>query len=91
MISYFKVIISQIMKYGSERPVVVSVQLRELKRASFDKKLFTVKDQLTNVISIGDVVRVLDGSLKVRPFLFFWMIVVVSESSCARATYLIHQ
>nr|XP_010312594.1 protein RNA-directed DNA methylation 3 [Solanum lycopersicum]XP_010312595.1 protein RNA-directed DNA methylation 3 [Solanum lycopersicum] len=54
----------KIMKYGSERPVVVSVQLRELKRASFDKKLFTVKDQLTNVISIGDVVRVLDGSLK---------------------------
>lgn len=53
------------MKYGSERPVVVSVQPRELKRASFDKKLFTVKDQLNNVISIGDVVSVLDGSLKV--------------------------
>ncbi|CAN4126596.1 unnamed protein product [Withania somnifera] len=56
----------KIMKYGSERPVVVSVQPRELKRASFDKKLFTVKDQLSNVISIGDVVTVLDGSLKNR-------------------------
>lgn len=56
----------KIMKYGSERPVVVSVQPRELKRASFDKKLFTVKDQLNNVISISDVVSVLDGSLKDR-------------------------
>ncbi|KAK4356445.1 hypothetical protein RND71_025416 [Anisodus tanguticus] len=56
----------KIMKYGSERPVVVSTQLRELKRASFDKKLFTVKDQLANAISISDVVRVLDGSLKDR-------------------------
>ncbi|KAK4367078.1 hypothetical protein RND71_014958 [Anisodus tanguticus] len=56
----------KIMKYGSERPVVVSIQLRELKRASFDKKLFTVKDQLANAISISDVVRVLDGSLKDR-------------------------
>lgn len=61
----FKAIIFQIMKDGSERPVVVSIQLRELKRASFDRKLFTVKDQLTNTISVGDMVRVLDGPLKV--------------------------
>ncbi|CAN4115035.1 unnamed protein product [Withania somnifera] len=56
----------KVMKYGSERPVVVSIRPTELKRASFDKKLFTVKDQLTNVMSIGDLVRVLDGSLKDR-------------------------
>nr|XP_009761364.1 PREDICTED: uncharacterized transmembrane protein DDB_G0289901-like isoform X3 [Nicotiana sylvestris] len=56
----------KIMKDGSERPVVVSIQLRELKRASFDRKLFTVKDQLTNTISVGDMVRVLDGPLKDR-------------------------
>lgn len=69
----FKVIISQVMKYGSERPVVVSSQPRDLKRASFDKKLFTVKDQLSNAISVGDVVRVLDGSLKVcLLFIFFF-------------------
>ncbi|XP_019229819.1 PREDICTED: uncharacterized protein LOC109210802 isoform X2 [Nicotiana attenuata] len=56
--------IFKIMKDGSERAVVASIQLRELKRASFDRKLFTVKDQLTNTISVGDMVRVLDGPLK---------------------------
>ncbi|OIT25748.1 PREDICTED: protein RNA-directed DNA methylation 3-like [Nicotiana attenuata] len=51
----------KIMKDGLERPVVVSVQLHVLKRASFDRKLFNVKDQLTNTISVGDMVRGLDG------------------------------
>ncbi|XP_031090783.1 protein RNA-directed DNA methylation 3 isoform X2 [Ipomoea triloba] len=56
----------KIMKEGSEGPVLVTVQLRELRAACFDRKLFTVKDQHKNTISINDIVRVLDGPSKDR-------------------------
>ncbi|CAA2971924.1 Putative transcription elongation factor SPT5 homolog 1 [Olea europaea subsp. europaea] len=55
---------AKVIKEGSEGPSVVTVKQRELKSASFDKKLFTVLDQHAKTISINDVVRVLDGPLK---------------------------
>ncbi|CAI9773016.1 unnamed protein product [Fraxinus pennsylvanica] len=54
----------KVIKEGSEGPSVVTVKQRELKSASFDKKLFTVLDQHAKTISINDIVRVLDGPLK---------------------------
>lgn len=60
------------MKEGSEGPVLVTVQLRELRAACFDRKLFTVKDQHKNTISINDIVRVLDGPSKV---IFIFLII----------------
>ncbi|CAK9159695.1 unnamed protein product [Ilex paraguariensis] len=56
----------KIMKEGSEGPVVVTVEPRELKNASFDKKLFTALDQHMKTISVNDTVRVLEGPLMGR-------------------------
>ncbi|KAL6980301.1 hypothetical protein U1Q18_021943 [Sarracenia purpurea var. burkii] len=57
---YFK-----ILKEGSEGPIVVSVEGRQLKNASFDKK-FTALDHHMKPISINDIVRVLEGPLQDR-------------------------
>lgn len=54
------------MKEGSEGPITVNVQERELKIAEFDKKLFTALDQQLKNISVNDTVRILDGPLKVH-------------------------
>lgn len=54
----------KVMKEGSEGPITVNVQARELKIAEFDKKLFTALDQQLKNISVNDTVRVLDGPLK---------------------------
>ncbi|VFQ83649.1 unnamed protein product [Cuscuta campestris] len=56
----------KIMKEGSEGSILVTLQLRELRAACFDRKLFTVKDQHKNTITINNVVRVLDGPSKDR-------------------------
>ncbi|CAH9055381.1 unnamed protein product, partial [Cuscuta epithymum] len=56
----------KIIKEGSEGPALVTLQLRELRAACFDRKLFTVKDRNQNTISINNVVRVLDGPSKDR-------------------------
>ncbi|KAL3520770.1 hypothetical protein ACH5RR_018919 [Cinchona calisaya] len=56
----------KIIKEGSEGPVVVNVPQRELKNASFDKKLFTALDQQKKMISINDTVRVVHGPLEGR-------------------------
>lgn len=55
----------QVIKEGSEGPVVVNVKQSELKIASFDRKLFNVLDQHSNTLRANDEVRVLDGPLKV--------------------------
>lgn len=55
----------QVIKEGSEGPLVVNVKQSELKIASFDRKLFTVLDQHSNTLTVNDEVRVLDGPLKV--------------------------
>ncbi|CAA2996799.1 Hypothetical predicted protein [Olea europaea subsp. europaea] len=54
----------KLIKEGSEGPSVVNIKQRELKSASFDKKLFTVLDQHAKTISINDIVS--DGPLKDR-------------------------
>lgn len=59
----------QVIKEGSEGPVVVTVKQSELKIASFDRKLFTVLDQHSNTLTVNDEVRVLDGPLKVYQYL----------------------
>ncbi|KAL2548895.1 protein RNA-directed DNA methylation 3 [Forsythia ovata] len=56
----------KVIREGSEGPSVVTIKQRDLKSASFDKKLFTVLDQHAKTISINDIVRVLDGPLKDR-------------------------
>lgn len=54
----------QVLKDGSEGPVVVNVKLRELKKASFDKK-FTTWDRHRKTISINDTLKILEGPLEV--------------------------
>lgn len=54
----------QILKEGSERPLIVTFKPCELKKACFNKKL-TALDQHVKVVSINDRVRVLEGPLKV--------------------------
>ncbi|XP_057979247.1 protein RNA-directed DNA methylation 3 isoform X2 [Malania oleifera] len=55
----------KILKEGSEGPVTVTVDLRELKNVPFDKK-FTALDQHMKIISINDTVKVLEGPSKGR-------------------------
>ncbi|XP_073016419.1 uncharacterized protein [Primulina eburnea] len=54
----------KVIKEGSEGPSVITIKQSDLKRASFDKKLFTVVDHHSNTVSINDCVRVLEGPLK---------------------------
>ena len=54
----------QILKDGLEAPVVVTLEVRELKNGLSDMK-FTALDHHKKTISINDTVRVLEGSLKV--------------------------
>lgn len=67
---------AQVMKEGSEGPITVNVQARELKIAEFDKKLFTALDQQLKNISVNDIVRILDGPLKVHMKLYRHALVV---------------
>lgn len=57
-------VLFQILKEGSEGPVVVSIELRQLKSASFDKK-FHALDHRMKTISVNDTVRILQGPLQV--------------------------
>ncbi|GAA0155698.1 hypothetical protein LIER_13370 [Lithospermum erythrorhizon] len=54
----------KIMKEGTERPLVLTLPARDLKSASFDKKLFTAQDRHMKKISISDRVKVMDGPFK---------------------------
>ncbi|KAJ0704912.1 putative ribosomal protein L2, domain 2 [Helianthus annuus] len=53
----------KVLEEGSDRPMVVAVEARSLKKADFDKK-FTVFDQHKKIISINDTVRILEGPLE---------------------------
>lgn len=53
----------QVLKGVPDRPEVVTVRLREIK-SKIDKK-FSVPDKWKNMISVKDVVRVVDGSCSV--------------------------
>ncbi|XAR72143.1 hypothetical protein NMG60_11018679 [Bertholletia excelsa] len=55
----------RILKEGSEGPVVVTIEVNQLKVASFDKK-FTALDHCKKSISMNDTVRVLEGPLQGR-------------------------
>ena len=54
----------QILKEASEGPVIVTVELRELKSGPLDTK-FTALDQHSKTISINDTVKVLEGQHEV--------------------------
>lgn len=49
---------------------MVTVKQSELRSASFDKKLFSVLDKHSNILSVNDNVRVLDGLLKVSSIFY---------------------
>ncbi|KAK1409632.1 hypothetical protein QVD17_36161 [Tagetes erecta] len=53
----------KVLEEGSDRPMVVAVESRLLKKADFDKK-FTAFDQHKKIISINDTVRILEGPLE---------------------------
>ncbi|KAL8247566.1 hypothetical protein R6Q59_008782 [Mikania micrantha] len=53
----------KVLEEGSDRPMVVAVEARLLKKADFDKK-FTAFDQHKKIISINDTVRILEGPLE---------------------------
>ncbi|XP_059666033.1 protein RNA-directed DNA methylation 3 [Cornus florida] len=55
----------KILKEGSEGPLVVTVEQRELKNMSFDKKLAAL-DQRKKTVFINDTVKVLEGPLEGR-------------------------
>ena len=55
----------QILKEGSEGPLVMTVEVHQLKNGCFDKK-FTALDHRMKIISVNDMVRVLEGPLQVR-------------------------
>lgn len=62
----------QVLKGMPDRPVVALVRLREIKY-KIDKKV-SAHDKLKNIISVKDVVKVLDGPWKVRSLSFvFYM------------------
>lgn len=52
------------MEEGSDRPMVVAVEARLLKKLDFDKS-FTAFDQHKKIIKINDTVRILEGPLEV--------------------------
>ncbi|KAK9061290.1 hypothetical protein SSX86_018470 [Deinandra increscens subsp. villosa] len=53
----------KVLEEGSDRPMVVAVEARLLKKADFVKK-FTTFDQHKKIISINDTVRILEGPLE---------------------------
>ncbi|KAI3793475.1 hypothetical protein L1987_36094 [Smallanthus sonchifolius] len=53
----------KVLEEGSDRPMVVAVEARSLKKADFDKK-FTAFDKHKKIISINDTVRILEGPLE---------------------------
>lgn len=55
----------QILKEGSEGPVVVTLKQKHLTKGSFAKK-FTTLDRCSKTISVNDTVRVSEGPLEVR-------------------------
>ncbi|KAJ9562633.1 LOW QUALITY PROTEIN: hypothetical protein OSB04_007793 [Centaurea solstitialis] len=54
---------SLLQEEGSKQPVVVTVEARLLKKATFDKK-FNALDQHKKIISMNDIVRALEGPLE---------------------------
>lgn len=58
----------KVLEEGSDRPMVVAVESRLLKKADFDKK-FTAFDKHKKIITINDTVRVLEGPLEVCYYL----------------------
>lgn len=61
----------QILKGNPERIELLMVKPRDIRRKVFDRKVNT-QDRDMNVISLKDVVRVLDGQFKVK----LWLIKV---------------
>lgn len=53
----------KVLEEGSEKPVVVAVESRLLKKAVFEKK-FHALDHLKKIISMNNTVRVLEGPLE---------------------------
>nr|GEV62812.1 zinc finger, CCHC-type, transcription elongation factor Spt5 [Tanacetum cinerariifolium] len=53
----------KVLEEGSDKPMVVAVEARMLKKADFDKK-FTAFDQHKKIISVNDTVRILEGPLE---------------------------
>lgn len=64
------------MGEGSDKPVVVALEARLLKKADFDKK-FTAFDQHKKIISTNDCVRILEGPLEVCYYFKFFEFVIV--------------
>ncbi|PSR92989.1 Protein RNA-directed DNA methylation like [Actinidia chinensis var. chinensis] len=55
----------KILKEGSEGPLVMTIEVHQLKNGCFDKK-FTALDHRMKIISVNDTVRVLEGPLQGR-------------------------
>ncbi|XP_076946999.1 protein RNA-directed DNA methylation 3 [Bidens hawaiensis] len=53
----------KVLEEGSDRPMVVAVEARLLKKLDFDKS-FTAFDQHKKIIKINDTVRILEGPLE---------------------------
>lgn len=54
----------QILKGNAERPELLTVKPRDIRKKIFDRKV-NAQDRDMNVVSMKDIVRVLEGPFKV--------------------------
>ena len=59
----------QILKGNAERPELLTVKPRDIRKKIFDRKV-NAQDREMNVVSMKDIVRVLEGPFKVIPHSF---------------------
>ena len=69
LIDHILLTIFQILKGAPDRTELVTVKPRDIRRKVFDKKV-SAQDRDMNVVSMKDIVRVLDGHYKVNHELF---------------------